>query len=113
MHTHTQLLVNVPHPSMLAHDRTQDRGASSPYAAAVDEQRALLARHGNGLSMEVLSEMETLHMNIQEALRMHPPLLLVMRYAKTPFSVTTRKGTTYTVPVVRASAAWLGCFCGL
>lgn len=48
--------------------------------------------------------METLHLNIQEALRMHPPLLLVMRYVKQPFSVTTSQGKTYNIPVVRRTA---------
>lgn len=38
-----------------------------------------------------------------EALRIHPPLLMVMRYAKQPFSVTTSKGQTYTIPAVSAS----------
>jgi hypothetical protein len=49
--------------------------------------------------------MEVLHRNITEALRIHPPLLLVMRYAKQPFSVTTSKGKTYHVPAVRG---WWG-----
>lgn len=35
-----------------------------------------------------------------EALRIHPPLLMVMRYAKQHFSVTTSKGQTYTIPEV-------------
>lgn len=32
-----------------------------------------------------LQDMDVLHRNISEALRMHPPLLMVMRYAKQPF----------------------------
>lgn len=43
---------------------------------------------------------QVLHRNITEALRIHPPLLLVMRYAKQPFSVTDSKGRTYHVPAV-------------
>ena len=35
-----------------------------------------------------------------EALRIHPPLLMVMRYAKQPFTVTTSKGQSYTIPAV-------------
>lgn len=73
-------------------------------AAAVEEQAAILGRHGVELSMDVLGEMEVLHRNITEALRIHPPLLLVMRYAKTPFSVTTSQGRTFTVPAVRPRA---------
>jgi hypothetical protein len=47
--------------------------------------------------------MDVLHRNITEALRIHPPLLLVMRYAKQPFSVTSSKGKTYHVPAVRGA----------
>lgn len=35
---------------------------------------------------------------------MNPPLLLVMRYAKEAFKVTTSQGKTYTVPKVRQGA---------
>lgn len=71
--------------------------------AAVEEQAAILKRRGEALDIDVLSEMEVLHRNITEALRLHPPLLLVMRYAKQPFSVTTSKGQTYRVPAVSAA----------
>lgn len=70
------------------------------FASAVAEQADVMARHGAGLDMDVLSEMEVLHRNITEALRLHPPLLLVMRYAKQPFTVTTSKGQTYRIPAV-------------
>ena len=43
---------------------------------------------------------------LQEALRMNPPLLLVMRYAKEAFKVTTSQGKTYTVPKVRSVLGW-------
>ncbi|KXZ44315.1 hypothetical protein GPECTOR_69g408 [Gonium pectorale] len=73
---------------------------------AVEEQKAIIAKHGTTLSFEALSDMEVLHRNITEALRMHPPLLLVMRYAKKPFEVTTSDGKSYVIPkgdVVAAS----------
>jgi hypothetical protein len=70
-------------------------------APAVQEQQDIISKHGSQLSMDVLADMEILHRNITEALRMHPPLILVMRYAKQPFTVTTSKGQTYTVPQVR------------
>lgn len=35
------------------------------YAAAVDEQRRIMKQYGNELSMDILGEMETLHLNIQ------------------------------------------------
>lgn len=75
------------------------------YAAAVEEQRRVLAKHGDALSLDVLGEMEVLHRNVTEALRIHPPLLLVMRYAKKPFSVTTAQGKSFTVPAGDVVAA--------
>jgi len=74
---------------------------------AVQEQREVMKKHGNELSFDVLNnEMPVLHNCITEALRMHPPLILVLRSARTPFDVTTRDGKTYTIPkgdVVAAS----------
>jgi len=67
-------------------------------APAVEEQKAIISKYGKELSMDALGDMEVRHRNITEALRMHPPLILVMRYAKQPFTVTTSKGQTYTVP---------------
>ncbi|KAF6265917.1 sterol 14 desaturase [Scenedesmus sp. NREL 46B-D3] len=78
---------------------SKTRGPQSPYHAAVAEQQAVVKKHGGSINFDVLGEMEALHLNIQEALRMHPPLLLVMRYVKQPFSVTTSQGRTYNIPV--------------
>lgn len=50
-----------------------------------------------------LQDMEVLHRNITEALRMHPPLVLLLRYCKEPFTVTTSQGKQYTIPKVRAA----------
>jgi hypothetical protein len=35
------------------------------YTAAVEEQRRIMKEHGSDLSMDVLGEMEMLHLNIQ------------------------------------------------
>jgi sterol 14-demethylase len=67
-------------------------------AAAEAEQRATIAQHGEALSMEVLNTMDVLHRNIQEALRLGPPLIMLMRYAKEAFEVTTSKGQRYVIP---------------
>lgn len=56
--------------------------------ACVEEQRRIVAEHGEELSVEVLGKMEVLHACITEALRMYPPLIMMMRYAKQPFNVT-------------------------
>lgn len=70
------------------------------WQAAVKEQRAVVASHGEGLSLEALGDMGQLHSNIQEALRMFPPLIMVMRYVKQPFSVTTSAGRSHVIPKV-------------
>lgn len=67
----------------------------------------LPTQHGSNLDFEVLNGMDVLHRNIMEALRMNPPLVLLLRYAKQPFTVTTSTGKEYTVPKVRARHATL------
>ena len=61
------------------------RGA---FDACVQEQRRLVQEHGEALSVEVLDKMEVLHACITEALRLHPPLIMLLRYARQAFEVT-------------------------
>nr|QQD79796.1 sterol 14 alpha-demethylase [Prototheca miyajii] len=68
------------------------------YRAAEEEQRRVMAKHGDRLDFDVLNELDQLHVCIQEALRLQPPLVLLMRYAKEPFTVTTSDGKSYVVP---------------
>jgi sterol 14-demethylase len=63
-----------------------------------DEQQAVRAKNGAELNYEVLAQMDTLHVCIKEALRLHPPLIMLMRLAHEDFSVTDKDGRTYTVP---------------
>lgn len=77
-----------------------------------------MAAHGDALDMDVLNGMNTLHLNIQEALRMNPPLIMVMRLAKEAFPVTTSTGKTFVVPkvgrwgqVVLLGQLWVGLGC--
>ncbi len=65
----------------------------------------MMAEHGGELSFETLSKMDVLQRNIQEALRIHPPLILLLRYAKESFTVTTSKGKQVVVPKVSRSQA--------
>jgi len=64
----------------------------------VKEQQEVRAKHGDDLSYEILTQMDTLHVCIKEALRLHPPLIMLMRLAKESFTVTDKDGKTYTVP---------------
>lgn len=52
------------------------------------------------LSFPWLQSMDVLHRNINEALRLHPPLVMLLRYAKQPFTVTTSTGKEYLIPKV-------------
>ena len=68
------------------------------YKKCCDEQLAVRAKNGAELNYEVLAQMDTLHVCIKEALRLHPPLIMLMRLAHEDFSVTDKDGRTYTVP---------------
>lgn len=106
-HQHRRHGITAARVSHTGTDRTRFRltDPQEHYNKAAEEQQDIIRKFGNELSFETLSEMEVLHRNITEALRMHPPLLLVMRYAKKPFSVTTSTGKSYVIPKVRL----LGC----
>jgi sterol 14alpha-demethylase len=56
--------------------------------ACVAEQRRIVAEHGVELTVEVLDKMKVLHACITEALRLHPPLIMMLRYARKAFEVT-------------------------
>lgn len=58
------------------------------WSACVAEQRRIVAEHGDALTVDVLDKMEVLHACITEALRLHPPLIMMLRYARKPFQVT-------------------------
>ncbi|KAI8526736.1 hypothetical protein RHMOL_Rhmol12G0019100 [Rhododendron molle] len=61
------------------------------------EQRNLVGKHGKKVDHDVLLEMEILYRCIKEALRLHPPQLL-LRTSLSDFSVKTSEGKEYDVP---------------
>ncbi|KAK4371857.1 hypothetical protein RND71_007241 [Anisodus tanguticus] len=67
-------------------------------SAVVDEQKNLMKKHGNKVDHDILSEMEVLYRCIKEALRLHPPLIMLLRSSHSDFSVTTREGKEYDIP---------------
>ncbi|CAN1838105.1 Sterol 14-demethylase [Linum perenne] len=67
-------------------------------SAVVNEQKQLLAKHGTKLDHDILSEMDTMYRCIKEALRLHPPLIMLLRSSHSDFSVTTREGKEYDIP---------------
>lgn len=52
---------------------------------AEEEQRKVIASRGTGLDFDTLSEMAHLHRCMKEVLRLHPPLIMLLRYCKQPF----------------------------
>eukprot|EP00976_Prorocentrum_cordatum_P105838 1194338-Prorocentrum_minimum.AAC.4 len=65
---------------------------------AEEEQRKVMAAHGDELDFDILNEMDHLHCCVKEALRMHPPLIMLMRYCHKEFSVTDKDGKEFVVP---------------
>ena len=79
---------------------------------AEEEQKEIIAKHGSSISMEALNNMTTLHRYMQEAVRLHPPLILLLRYVHRAFTVTDSKGKSFYIPKVtlhmphRLSSFW-------
>ncbi|KAL3621354.1 hypothetical protein CASFOL_036266 [Castilleja foliolosa] len=67
-------------------------------SAVIDEQRNVVKKHGNEVNYDVLSEMEVLYRCVKEALRLHPPLIMLLRSSHSDFSVTTKEGKEYDIP---------------
>ena len=57
-----------------------------------------MKEHGNNLDFDILAKMDELHFAVKEALRMHPPLIMLLRMAQVPFDVETSDGKKYTIP---------------
>jgi len=64
----------------------------------LEEQKNLMGKHGNKVDHDILSEMDVLYRCIKEALRLHPPLIMLLRSSHSDFSVTTRDGKEYDIP---------------
>lgn len=75
---------------------------------ALEEQQRVLHEQGSEINQEILNSMDVLHRNITEALRINPPLIMLMRQVKKSFAVTTSIGKTYVVPKVSPTADAIG-----
>ncbi|CAJ1948141.1 unnamed protein product [Sphenostylis stenocarpa] len=72
---------------------------NNQYLSAVqEEQKQLMEKHGDRVDHDVLAEMDVLYRCIKEALRLHPPLIMLLRSSHSDFSVTTREGKEYDIP---------------
>ncbi|XP_047964262.1 sterol 14-demethylase-like [Salvia hispanica] len=67
-------------------------------SAAVEEQMRLMEKHGDKVDYDVLSEMEVLYRCIKEALRLHPPSIMLLRSSHADFSVKSKEGVEYDIP---------------
>ncbi|KAG1331600.1 obtusifoliol 14-alpha demethylase [Cocos nucifera] len=67
-------------------------------SAALEEQKDILRRHGDKINHDILSEMDMLYRCIKEALRLHPPLIMLLRYSHSDFLVKTKEGKEYDIP---------------
>lgn len=68
------------------------------FAEAVEEQKEVMKRHGNKIDHDILAEMDVLYRCIKEALRLHPPLIMLLRQSHGDFTVTTKEGEEYDIP---------------
>ncbi|KAF8694239.1 hypothetical protein HU200_038375 [Digitaria exilis] len=68
------------------------------FAEAVEEQKEVMKRHGNKIDHDILAEMDVLYRCIKEALRLHPPLIMLLRQSHSDFTVTTKEGKEYDIP---------------
>ncbi|XP_047065115.1 obtusifoliol 14-alpha demethylase-like [Lolium rigidum] len=67
-------------------------------AAAVEEQRKIIAQNGELMDYTILSKMGTLHCCIREALRLYSPTPMLVRQSHKSFTVKTREGIDYEIP---------------
>ncbi|XP_047310629.1 obtusifoliol 14-alpha demethylase-like [Impatiens glandulifera] len=66
--------------------------------AVIHEQETLLKKYGDRIEHDILSEMDVLYRSIKEALRLHPPLIMLLRSSHSEFTVKTREGKEYDIP---------------
>lgn len=67
-------------------------------SAVLEEQNNLMRKYGKKVDHDVLSEMDVLYRSIKEALRLHPPLIMLLRSSHSEFSVQTLEGREYDIP---------------
>lgn len=91
---HTSTITSAWTGIFLAHNR-------SAFEACVEEQHRVIAEHGSDLSVATLDQMPVLHACITEALRMYPPLIMMLRYARKAFEVTGVHLELSTGPLLR------------
>uniref|UniRef100_A0A803MV87 Cytochrome P450 n=2 Tax=Chenopodium quinoa TaxID=63459 RepID=A0A803MV87_CHEQI len=65
---------------------------------AMEEQIRLMKKYGDAITYDALSEMHVLYRCIKEALRLHPPIPMLLRQSHKDFTVTIRKGDKYDIP---------------
>lgn len=67
-------------------------------SSVLQEQKDVMKQHGDKIDHDILAEMDVLYRSIKEALRLHPPLIVLLRSNHKDFSVTDRNGKEYAIP---------------
>ncbi|GLJ10363.1 hypothetical protein SUGI_0126850 [Cryptomeria japonica] len=67
-------------------------------SSVLQEQKDVMKQHGDKIDHDILAEMDVLYRSIKEALRLHPPLIVLLRSNHKDFSVTDRNGKEYVIP---------------
>lgn len=95
--------IHLPHFSfaLLTTSITPAVPAQKMTGRVLDELHRTMASHGGALSFDALQDMDVLHRWVTEALRLKPLLVPLMRYACTPFTVTTSSGKEFNILKVR------------
>lgn len=71
-----------------------------------EQQSVLGSQVDKPLDFDDVGKMDLLFNCLRETLRMHPPLIMLMRKCRQDLPVNSEDGKSYTVPKVRLSVLW-------
>jgi cytochrome P450 len=74
-----------------------------------EQQSVLGADVSKPLDFDAIGKMDLLFNCVRESLRMHPPLIMMMRQCRQDVAVKSEDDKTYTVPKVRLCVCGGGC----
>eukprot|EP00899_Mesostigma_viride_P025282 jgi/Mesvir1/5939/Mv00704-RA.1 len=66
--------------------------------AVLAEQKELMAAHGPAIDFDILQKMDNLHRAVKEAIRLNPPLIMLMRTCLKEFTIIDKTGREVTIP---------------
>uniref|UniRef100_A0A0D9VFF9 Obtusifoliol 14-alpha demethylase n=1 Tax=Leersia perrieri TaxID=77586 RepID=A0A0D9VFF9_9ORYZ len=79
------------------------------HAVVAEQEQLVVGRHHGSdvafIDYGLLLQMDVLHRCIKETLRLHPVMSVILRHARTGFTVRTKEGNEYSVPAGRLVAS--------